>query len=155
MNHSPSNDLRKQKKQSIERNKNRGHAATTQKSSRAPESQYNSFQDDSNVFTSEMFDQLMEENDFYLHVPLNYIKMLNDMAHFNCGVILFKHRFWDQAIKFWKITLQSTNRMEIQIPLLYNLSIVYFLNDQFDNSLDICQDLIREICIYLTEDLNF
>jgi len=102
-----------------------------------------------------MFDQLMEENDFYLHVPLNYIKMLNDMAHFNCGVILFKHRFWDQAIKFWKITLQSTNRMEIQIPLLYNLSIVYFLNDQFDNSLDICQDLIREICIYLTEDLNF
>ena len=41
------------------------------------------------------------------------------------------------------------------IPILINLTIANFLNGNFDKSLDICQELIIKICVYLTDPDNF
>jgi hypothetical protein len=67
---------------------------------------------------------------------------------------MFKHRFWEQAVKFWKLAREDI-KPELQIHVLYNLSIVDFLDNHIDASLDTCQDLIRETCMYLTEETNY
>ena len=113
-----------------------------------------SFQTSSHAFTSEMFEQLIDENEFYLFEPLDYVKTIHTLGLINCGVIMFKHRIWDQAIKFWKASLPTTP-IELKTQLLFNISIGYFLDGRFDLSINSTQDMIRELCVFLTDDSNF
>jgi hypothetical protein len=62
---------------------------------------------------------------------------------------MFKHRYWDHAIKFWKLS-RGVLKDDFDISIMFNMAIVYILDLKFDQSLDTCQDLIREICIHMT-----
>jgi hypothetical protein len=78
------------------------------------------------------------------------------MAWFNCGVILFKNRSWSEGIKFWQIVHESKKSFsKFVIPILFNLAIAHFLSGHSEKSLDLCQDLVRAVCINLCEEENF
>ena len=126
----------------------------TNSNNQAKDSIRPSLEDESRIFTSEMFDKIIQENHDYLYQPNSYLRMIENMAHFNCGVIMFKHRLWDNATRFWKL-VKSNGTFKLQIPLVYNLALVHFLNGQLDASLNLCQNLVRLVCIYLTEESKF
>lgn len=97
---------------------------------------------------------LSPQEQFYLRQPIEYLDSLQQMAYFNCGAVLLKNRLYDEAYKFWTLVNDSIN-FHHEIPMLYNLCLVEFLNNHVDSSLERCQDLVRAICVYLTQESNF
>ena len=77
------------------------------------------------------------------------------MSIFNNGVILFKNNNWYQAIKFWNLIgfgeseesqirafedrkREPKTKINFPISLLFNLSIVNFINGKLDICLELC-----------------
>ena len=96
------------------------------------------------------------------NLTMDYLEKMLEVGIINMGVCLFKYQKWNTAIKIWsQIENKTPNddfitskemkktstggeqpRCNFPITLLFNISLAHFLQENYDTTIDLCQELI-------------